>query len=186
MITKLLFIILVISIILPKELANSNYHATHNISTTAFFETITEEPPVTTPKLDLGVVVEYKDVVCLAKVIYYEARDEKLPGKLAVANVTLNRLNDPEFKTTICDVVYQRSKTVCQYSWTCWEKGKNPPNNAEWNDSIALSIRILTDLHHKDNTNGSLYFKHKNLRNTRNKSNIIIGNHVFYRTKSAK
>ena len=68
-----------------------------------------------------------KQLTCLAKNIYFEARNEPFAGQFAVALVTLNRVNDSAFPDTICDVVYQGIHTSdgfpkrdrCQFSWYC-------------------------------------------------------------------
>ena len=44
---------------------------------------------------------------CLARNIYFEARNEPFAGQFAVAMVTLNRVHDKQFPNTICKVVYQ-------------------------------------------------------------------------------
>ena len=57
---------------------------------------------------------------CLAINIYREAGYEPFEGKVAVAQVTMNRVEDPQFPNDVCSVVYQKSttvKTVCQFSW---------------------------------------------------------------------
>ena len=57
---------------------------------------------------------------CLALNVYWEARSEPMQGQLAVAAVTLNRVNDPRFPDDICDVVRQGGevrKHRCQFSW---------------------------------------------------------------------
>ena len=64
---------------------------------------------------------------CLAKNIYFEARNEPFVGQFAVALVTLNRVHDSAFPNTICDVVYEGIHTArgfpkrdrCQFSWDC-------------------------------------------------------------------
>ena len=43
---------------------------------------------------------------CLAEAVYYEARSESFEGKLAVANVVLERLRRKDFPNTICKVVH--------------------------------------------------------------------------------
>ena len=48
-----------------------------------------------------------KQVECLAKNIYFEARNEPFAGQFAVALVTLNRVSDTAFPNTICEVVQQ-------------------------------------------------------------------------------
>jgi len=47
------------------------------------------------------------EVKCLALNIYHEARNQPTVGKLAVAQVTMNRVKDVRFPNTICGVVYQ-------------------------------------------------------------------------------
>lgn len=58
---------------------------------------------------------------CLAEGIYFEARGESLKGQAAVAQVILNRVRNPAYPNTVCDVVYQGEKlrTGCQFSFTC-------------------------------------------------------------------
>jgi spore germination cell wall hydrolase CwlJ-like protein len=59
-----------------------------------------------------------KQVRCLAENIYYESRGESLEGQIAVAKVTLNRL-DEGYARTVCGVVKQRNPNGCQFSWVC-------------------------------------------------------------------
>ena len=58
-----------------------------------------------------------KQVECLAKNIYYESGSETYEGKLAVAQVTLNRVNSPKYPHEVCAVVYQKTQNTCQFSW---------------------------------------------------------------------
>jgi spore germination cell wall hydrolase CwlJ-like protein len=66
-----------------------------------------------------------KELECLAINIYKEAGYEPLKGQLAVAQVTLNRVEHREFPNSICEVVYQKRRNpntgriVCQFSWYC-------------------------------------------------------------------
>ena len=51
------------------------------------------------------------EIMCLAKNIYYEARGEPLHGKIAVAQVTLNRVTHrTQFEASICGVVYAKNQ----------------------------------------------------------------------------
>jgi len=58
---------------------------------------------------------------CLAKNIYYEAGNEPFEGKVAVAQVTMNRVDSGKFGNGVCGVVYQKNifyeKVVCQFSY---------------------------------------------------------------------
>lgn len=59
------------------------------------------------------VIIDPEEHLCLQKNIYFEARNQGREGMKGVAAVTLNRVNDPRFPDTICEVVYQRK----QFSW---------------------------------------------------------------------
>ena len=58
---------------------------------------------------------------CLTQNIYWEAASEPFEGKVAVAQVTLNRVESGKFANTVCGVVYQKNvfyeRVVCQFSW---------------------------------------------------------------------
>src|SRR5690554_1426460 len=51
---------------------------------------------------------------CLALNLFFEVRDEPMGSWLAVAFVTINRVIDPRFPDTICEVVWEPK----QFSWT--------------------------------------------------------------------
>ena len=53
-----------------------------------------------------------KDVDCMARNIFYEAGGESREGKIAVAQVTLNRAQDPRFGRSVCEVVRARTTVV--------------------------------------------------------------------------
>ena len=54
-----------------------------------------------------NVFLNIEDVMCMAKNIFFEAAVESTAGKLAVAQVTLNRVKLNKYPNTICDVVYE-------------------------------------------------------------------------------
>ena len=58
---------------------------------------------------------------CLAEAIYFEARSEPIRGQLAVAQVVMNRLKNPAYPGSVCDVVYQNQhrRNACQFSFAC-------------------------------------------------------------------
>ena len=65
---------------------------------------------------------QQKELDCLTKVIWYEARGESKRNKKMVANVVHNRIEfGKPFATTVCDVVYQRN----QFAWTRDSKKKH-------------------------------------------------------------
>jgi len=48
-----------------------------------------------------------EDIIWLARIITVEARSATVEGKVAVANVVLNRVKSPSFPNTIYDVIFQ-------------------------------------------------------------------------------
>lgn len=123
-----------------------------------------------------------KELACLTKNIYYEAAQESYEGKLAVAQVTLNRANDPNFPSTICGVVYQRTLGTCQFSWTCL-KNLAIQNKYAWEESEMVARKALTEpnVHDTIARTNALYY-HAVYVNPGWKGRVItkIGNHVFY------
>jgi spore germination cell wall hydrolase CwlJ-like protein len=87
-------------------------------------------------------VLNYKtvDAFCLAKNIYHEARSEDLLGQMAVAQVTLNRLQSERYPSTICNVVMQRK----QFSWANNRAIRwTHPKGRLWEASKALATQFL-------------------------------------------
>ena len=81
-----------------------------------------------------------QEINCLAKNVYFEAKNQGTGGWLAVAFVTLNRVIDSRFPNTICEVIKQaqtkpswkdKTKMIpirdkCQFSWFCDGKSDVP------------------------------------------------------------
>jgi spore germination cell wall hydrolase CwlJ-like protein len=137
-----------------------------------------------------GTTAALKDrqLQCLAKNIYYESRGESLQGQVAVAKVTLTRL-DEGYARTVCGVVQQRSTAGCQFEWVCKESLPRPAG-AVWQQAVAISALLLHAPRGtvEDPTNGATHF-HATYINwrpgwARDKDSVQrIGNHVFYRVK---
>ena len=123
-----------------------------------------------------------KQLACLTKNIYYEAATESYEGKLAVAQVTINRANNPNFPSTICGVVYQRTLGTCQFSWTCL-KNLAINNKYAWDESELVARKALTEpvLHDTIAKQNALYY-HASYVNPGWKGRVVakIGNHIFY------
>jgi spore germination cell wall hydrolase CwlJ-like protein len=128
---------------------------------------------------------------CLAKNIYYEAGHESYEGKLAVAQVTMNRVNSGgRFPSDICAVVYQRTtgpqlQTVCQFSWTCMVKELvHLHDRYAWEESQNIAKRALTQavLHDTIAETNALFYHAVYVNPGWNKNKVVrkIGNHIFY------
>jgi spore germination cell wall hydrolase CwlJ-like protein len=134
---------------------------------------------------------------CLAKNIYFEARNEPFAGQLAVAMVTLNRVKDTGFPNKICDVVYQGlhyasghpKRDRCQFSWYCDGRDDTVKNKRAYQKSelIAdLAIESYNALKTKglDITEGARYYHTFEVSPKWSKTFPKvgrIGDHIFYR-----
>ena len=93
-----------------------------------------------------------KEIQCLARNIHYEARGESRRGQLAVAKVTLNRVESDLFPNSICGVVNEgkhnaKGYYVCQFSWRCepWTNPKRTFHNDHPSYQVALDAILGYD-----------------------------------------
>lgn len=122
---------------------------------------------------------------CLALNIYHEARSEPELGQIAVAQVTLNRVQSPHFPDSICAVVKQGTNRPgrCQFSWWCDGRPDRPTEPEAWQQALAIGRRVLED-RVMDPTQGALYYHATSVRpewSNRFKRTARIGRHLFYR-----
>lgn len=123
-----------------------------------------------------------REIDCLAKAIYHEARGESETGKKAVAMVIINRTNNPKFPNSICQVVHEPR----QFSWTSDKKAKikDPVLYEEIRD-LASSMYYqyhVEGVTPKKLTNfkNALYFSVQGFNNKNLKFIMKIGSHRFY------
>ena len=135
-----------------------------------------------------------KQITCMAKNIFYEAATESTAGKLAVAHVTLNRVDSPRFPNTVCEVVYEGihyasghpKRNRCQFSWYCDGKGDVPKEGRLWSASQDLAKHVFR---YKDKmvdiTDGATHYHANYIDNPRwadrSKVTTSIDQHIFYR-----
>jgi len=127
-----------------------------------------------------------KSLDCLAINVYREAGHEPFEGKVAVAQVTLNRVNSNKFPRDVCAVVYQKSRfterVVCQFSWYCDSKHRNRPVDEEaYEESYRVAKMVFLEDFRLESINKALYY-HADYVNPNWKLKRItkIGQHIFY------
>ena len=134
---------------------------------------------------------------CLAKNIYFEARNEPFAGQFAVALVTLNRVHDTAFPNTICEVVYQGihhadgfpKRDRGQFSWYCDGNSGEVRNKRAW--EVVQKTANLAMLQYSsikaeglDYTEGARFYHtfEVNPRWSKVYPKVgRIGDHIFYR-----
>lgn len=123
---------------------------------------------------------------CLAQNIYYEAGYEPFEGKVAVAQVVINRVNSGKFPNDICRVIYQKNiayeKILCQFSWVCDKAVKVRPVHAKaYEESVEVAKKVLLEGFRLPSLTDAMYF-HADYINPKweRKRVAQIGRHIFY------
>lgn len=132
------------------------------------------------PEFDIATISQ-ADMHCMAHAIYYEARGERYVGMLAVANVIMNRVADPDYPKTVCEVTRQRSRNICQFEYYCKVGNRIPrPDDEQWQLANDIAFQVLSG-NKPDITDGATRFHaiSGSIGHTRNA--IRIGSHLFYR-----
>jgi len=145
---------------------------------------------------------------CLALNMYHEARNQETAGLFAVSAVVLNRVNDPRFPNSVCEVIeqgpireswktrqhenlpaseriYYPIKNRCQFSWYCDGKSDIPHNKTKYQELLDLAEAIMYNkTSFVDITDGALfyhaYYVTPGWSKTRQKT-VEIQDHIFYR-----
>ena len=132
-----------------------------------------------------GNTVRFEELYCLAKNIYFESRNQPKIGKIAVAQVTLNRVKSDKFPSTVCEVIYQggERRNRCQFSWYCDGKKDEPTNGPAWDESVYLALLVYGD-GFLDVTEGALWYHATYVSPSwaeHYQKTVRINNHIFYR-----
>ena len=138
-------------------------------------------------------LVNPEELECMSKNIYFEAAMESTAGKLAVAQVTMNRVNSERYPNTICAVVYQGRhyksglpvKNRCQFSWYCDGKLDVPPTGGSmWKDSREVARYVLSTPDLMDITDGATHYHADYISSPRwadpRRKTAQIDTHIFY------
>lgn len=122
---------------------------------------------------------------CLAKNIYFEANTESLEGKLAVATVTMNRVQSHVFPKTVCGVVLDQSSKGCQFSWVCDGKTDIIHDRRGYIESVKIAEDVLLSNRRSRIITPDVLYYHANYVEPKwaktKKLFATIGAHLFYR-----
>ena len=109
------------------------------------------------------------DEYCLAQNIYFEAGNQPLAGKIAVAHVVMNRLDHYSYPGNICGVVYDAKwkenwkgnmmpvRNQCQFSWYCDGKSDEPLDTKTFDECLIIA-RDIVDGFYQDITEGATHY----------------------------
>ena len=121
-------------------------------------------------------------ILCLAMNVYFEARSEDMLGQLAVAEVTLNRVESERYPDTICDVVWQRR----QFSWTHDGKSDVPRDERAWDRAVEVAQIAVSTEDMRVVGEGVTHYHADYVRQfwaAHYEPVAVVGRHVFYRKK---
>lgn len=128
-----------------------------------------------------------RQLECLARNIYHEAGNEPFEGKVAVAQVTINRSESGKFPPDICRVVYQKNvfmeRVVCQFSWYCETGPKTRPiHSRTYDESYTVAKKVLLEGFRLPSLTEAMYYHADYVNPKWNKEKITkIGRHIFYK-----
>jgi spore germination cell wall hydrolase CwlJ-like protein len=127
-----------------------------------------------------------RQLECLTRNIYWEAASEPFEGKVAVAQVTLNRMASGKFPDSVCGVVHQKNvfyeRVVCQFSWYCESNHKvKAIHKPMWAESEEVAKKVLLEGFRLPSLHNALYY-HAEYVNPGWRLRRIekIGRHIFY------
>lgn len=190
------FMILFSSAYTPKaiEIITAGIESTGAAMKTSLVAVITnsdQTPVVANESKTAKKPVSAEELKCMADNIYYEAASESVIGKIAVGRVVLNRVKDPRFPKSVCEVVYQGSTRhgeakkfgeACQFSWTC-EGPAKAVYNERYEESKKIAYQLLAYNSFNDSLKNALYFHAESVSPYWSKQKKLIAkidNHLFY------
>jgi len=130
-----------------------------------------------------------RQLYCMTQNVYYEAAHEPAEGKIAVAQVVMNRVASPEFPNDPCQVIFQKnhfySRVVCQFSWYCdGSMYRRPIREDLWRESQDAAKLVLLENFRLTGLENALFY-HADYVNPRWQKDRItqIGRHIFYQPR---
>lgn len=134
----------------------------------------------------------FQELTCLAKNIYFETRADTLIDAISVSDVVMNRVEDPRYPNTICEVVHQGVhksngapvRNKCHFSWYCDGKSDIPRDKIAWEKSQGLAWNFIMNPTWRGITEGATHYHASYVKPywIREMTKITrMGHHIFYR-----
>jgi spore germination cell wall hydrolase CwlJ-like protein len=140
---------------------------------------IAENKPIVFETEKNPILYNRKDIQCLARNIFFEAGTESMLGKIAVGQVTVNRVKIGHWGETVCDVVHAKD----QFSWTNKKDLKIDKDSRTYRDSVVAAKRVLSERKRLRILRHALFYHADYVRPNwidRDQKIGKIGTHVFY------
>ena len=131
-------------------------------------------------QMEAEAIDESSELYCMAQNVYFEARNQSRAGMVAVARVVMNRVKNPGWPDSVCEVVRQRM----QFSWY-WDGVHDQPNKKSkaWKMAVEVATEVMYGNVVKDNLDDAFHY-HADYVNPRwAKKKVMIAkidDHIFY------
>ncbi len=125
------------------------------------------------------------DFDCLSQAVYYEARGEGRDGQVAVAQVVMNRAQDPRYPRTVCGVVFQgvNSGKACQFSFACDGSMARRKEHRAWRHAQNVARDVLAGRAYSEAVDRATHFHTTGVNPawSRTLTRVArVGTHIFY------
>jgi spore germination cell wall hydrolase CwlJ-like protein len=120
-----------------------------------------------------------KDLKCMAQNIFFEAGTESMLGKIAVGQVTVNRVKIGHWGETVCEVVNFKN----QFSWTNRDDISIDKDSRNYKDSVSAAKKVLQEHTRLRILRSALFYHADYVRPNwadKNQKIVKIEKHIFY------
>lgn len=122
------------------------------------------------------------ELACLALAVYFEARNQDFLGQIAVAQVVMERVEDPRYPDTMCGVVFDHK----QFSFYWDGKSDTPYEEEAWLKARALARAVANGTLYIEELDGVTHYhaKYVNPYWADHMELVVdIDDHVFYKSE---
>ena len=120
-----------------------------------------------------------RDLKCLAQNIFFEAGTESMLGKIAVGQVTVNRVKIGHWGETVCEVVNAKD----QFSWTNRDDLSIDRDSRNYKDSVLAAKKVLQERKRLRILRSALFYNADYVRPNwadKDQKVVKIEKHIFY------
>ena len=131
-------------------------------------------------KMEVEAIDESSELYCMAQNVYFEARNQSRAGMVAVARVVMNRVKNPGWPDSVCEVVRQRM----QFSWY-WDGVHDRPNKKSkaWKMAVEIASEVMYGKIAVDDLDEAFHYHADYVKPYWAKKKIMIAkidDHIFY------
>jgi spore germination cell wall hydrolase CwlJ-like protein len=163
--------VIIASLFLLLSIGMVNSAEEQEITTEVDTETIADDGPTVIVKIaEPEPEPDFTERDCLALNIYHESRGDSFAGRVAVADVVMNRVEHDRYPNTICEVVKQSvwienwkgnivpKRNMCQFSWFCDGVSDEPGNDEAWEEATTIADDVIDNSTWRGVTEGATHY----------------------------